>query len=85
MCADHEPVQLNLMQRALIAPVRFYRRFISPFTPPACRYHPSCSAYMVEAIEVWGLYGLWLGTKRLLKCQPLFPGGYDPVPRPEIT
>ena len=66
----------------LIQPIKFYRRFISPLTPPACRFEPSCSMYTMQAIEVWGVWGVWLGFKRILRCQPLFPGGYDPVPLP---
>ena len=66
----------------LIAPIRFYRRFISPLTPPACRFTPSCSVYAIEAIEVWGVYGVWLAAKRIARCQPMFRGGYDPVPLP---
>lgn len=67
----------------LIAPIRFYRAYISPLTPPACRYDPTCSAYAMEAIEVWGIYGVWLGLKRIARCHPLFPGGHDPVPLPD--
>ena len=66
----------------LIAPIRFYRSAISPLTPPSCRYEPSCSAYAIEAIEVWGVRGVWLEIKRILRCQPWYPGGYDPVPLP---
>ena len=64
------------------APVRWYKRFISPFMPPACRFEPTCSVYAAEAIETHGLYGVWLAVKRILKCQPFHPGGFDPVPPP---
>lgn len=69
-----------LVRRALIAPIRAYRRFLSPLLPPACRYQPSCSVYAMQAIELHGVYGVWLGLLRILRCQPMFPGGYDPVP-----
>jgi len=68
--------------RVVAYPARFYKRFISPFLPPACRFEPTCSVYAAEAIETHGLYGLWLAVKRILKCQPFHPGGYDPVPPP---
>lgn len=67
----------------LIAPIRFYQAYISPLTPPSCRYTPTCSAYTKKAIEVWGVYGVWLGIKRILRCHPLYPGGHDPVPLPD--
>jgi putative membrane protein insertion efficiency factor len=70
----------SLLRRALIAPIRGYRRFLSPLLPPACRYQPSCSVYAMQAIELHGLYGLWLAALRILRCQPFFAGGYDPVP-----
>jgi hypothetical protein len=64
--------------------VRGYQRAISPMLPPACRYHPTCSAYMITALQKHGLWrGLWLGTKRIARCHPFHPGGYDPVPEPE--
>ena len=72
----------GLVTRILIAPILFYQRFISPVLPPACRYHPSCSQYTREAIALWGIRGVWMGFKRILRCQPMFPGGYDPVPVP---
>ncbi|WP_373532366.1 membrane protein insertion efficiency factor YidD [Vampirovibrio sp.] len=53
------------------------------FLPPVCRFHPTCSLYAYEAVEIYGAgKGLWMGLKRLLKCHPLHPGGVDPVPVP---
>ena len=70
-----------MMQRALMAAVRFYRRHISPNSAPRCRYLPTCSAYALEALEKYGaLKGAWLSVRRLLRCNPFFKGGYDPVP-----
>ena len=67
--------------RAALACIRFYRRFISPLLPPACRFTPTCSAYALEAIARHGLVkGGALACWRLLRCQPLCKGGYDPVP-----
>lgn len=72
---------MNLLSKILIVPIRFYQRCISPLTPPACRYTPTCSQYMVEAIQKHGpLKGLYLGTKRILRCAPWGGHGYDPVP-----
>ncbi|GLZ32687.1 hypothetical protein Lesp02_48750 [Lentzea sp. NBRC 105346] len=71
----------SLPAKALLLPVHFYRRFISPLLPPTCRFHPSCSAYAVEALNVHGaLRGSWLTVRRLLRCGPWHPGGLDPVP-----
>ncbi|MGB3442869.1 MAG: membrane protein insertion efficiency factor YidD [Actinophytocola sp.] len=67
--------------RVLLVPVNFYRRWISPVLPPSCRFEPSCSAYAVEALSTHGaLRGSWLAVRRLLRCGPWHPGGYDPVP-----
>ena len=64
----------------MIAPIQFYRRFISRFMPRHCKYHPSCSEYAVEAIRSYGvLKGLVLATWRLLRCNPWSHGGVDPV------
>lgn len=61
--------------------IRFYQRLLSPFLPPSCRFVPSCSQYSFEAITHFGIVkGGWLAVKRILRCQPLNPGGYDPVP-----
>ena len=65
----------------LIAPIRFYQYAISPMLGMNCRFRPTCSAYAVEAIKKHGpLRGSWLTLKRIVKCHPLHPGGYDPVP-----
>ncbi|MFD3273281.1 membrane protein insertion efficiency factor YidD [Paenibacillus dendritiformis] len=67
--------------RTLQGPVRFYRKFISPLKPPTCRFYPTCSAYALEALEVHGpIKGSWLAIKRIGRCHPFHPGGYDPVP-----
>lgn len=61
--------------------IRFYKRFLSPLLPSACRFTPTCSEYMYEAITVHGLLrGLRLGMWRIWRCQPMYPGGLDPVP-----
>jgi uncharacterized protein len=61
--------------------LRGYKRFISPLLPPACRFEPTCSIYMMEAVQRYGVSrGGWMGTKRLLRCQPFCAGGHDPVP-----
>lgn len=70
-----------MLKRAILSMIRFYRRGISPFTPPSCRFIPSCSAYAEEAIEEHGaLRGGWLATRRILRCHPFGGHGYDPVP-----
>jgi putative membrane protein insertion efficiency factor len=70
--------------RAVMTTLAGYKRWISPLLPPACRFAPTCSEYMREAIGVHGLRrGLWLGVRRLGRCHPWNPGGYDPVPPSE--
>lgn len=70
-----------MLRRILIAPIRFYQRAISPLMPPSCRFTPTCSQYMLEAIMKHGaLRGLYLGTRRILRCHPWGGSGYDPVP-----
>ena len=65
----------------LCLPILFYRTCISPFTPPSCRFTPTCSAYALEALRKHGaLKGLWLAAKRILRCNPWGGSGYDPVP-----
>ncbi len=61
--------------------LRLYKRFLSPLLPPMCRFEPTCSVYMMQAIEAHGFWrGLLLGIRRLLRCHPFNPGGWDPVP-----
>lgn len=70
-----------MLQRPLIAAIRFYQKGISPLKPPVCRFHPTCSQYALEAVERYGAArGAWLAFRRLLRCQPFCRGGYDPVP-----
>lgn len=70
------------MKRLLLALIRFYRRHISPVTPPSCRFTPTCSVYAYEAIHKYGAAkGGWLALKRLCRCHPFYKGDYyDPVP-----
>ena len=69
------------MKRLLVLGVRAYQVAIGPLLPPSCRYYPSCSAYAVEALERHGAArGSWLAVRRILRCHPFRPGGYDPVP-----
>lgn len=69
------------MLRLVLAIIRFYRYAISPLMAGRCRFYPSCSCYALEALSLHGLYrGSWLTMKRLSRCHPWNPGGYDPVP-----
>jgi hypothetical protein len=69
-----------MMKTMVILLIKFYRVFISPFKPPTCRFVPTCSEYAVLAIEKYGvIHGLKLAIRRILRCHPFHPGGYDPV------
>ena len=70
-----------IIAEALILPIKFYRRCISPMTPPSCRFTPTCSQYAIEALRKHGpLKGLYLAVRRILRCHPWSKGGYDPAP-----
>ncbi|MBQ9586572.1 MAG: membrane protein insertion efficiency factor YidD [Bacteroidales bacterium] len=71
----------TLLSKALLLLIKFYQQCISPFTPAACRYTPTCSQYAKEAIIKYGPFkGCWLAFKRILRCNPFGGSGYDPVP-----
>lgn len=68
------------MKFILLLLLRFYKAGISPLLPPSCRFIPTCSEYMMEAIKKYGaLRGFWMGARRVFRCHPFHPGGYDPV------
>ena len=69
-----------MIQKVILSLIIFYQRFVSPLTAPACRFYPSCSEYALQAIKRYGPWrGIWLSFRRILKCHPFHPGGYDPV------
>ncbi len=69
------------MRRVLIALIKVYQRFISPALGPSCRFYPTCSSYAVTAIGRYGAArGSWMAARRIGRCHPWHPGGYDPVP-----
>ncbi|MFK7807173.1 MAG: membrane protein insertion efficiency factor YidD [Saprospiraceae bacterium] len=74
----------ELLKKIFILPIRFYQVAISPLLGPKCRFTPTCSHYMLMAIQEWGVgKGLWLGIRRIFKCHPWGPHGHDPVPKKE--
>lgn len=73
---------MNIFKSIFIFPVKVYQWFISPLLGPRCRYQPTCSHYMIQAIEEWGpIKGIWLGLKRIGSCHPWGGHGHDPVPK----
>lgn len=70
-----------MIRPCLLFLIRLYQLAISPLLGPHCRFHPSCSTYCMESLNAHGTrVGVWLGVRRLLKCHPFHPGGFDPVP-----
>lgn len=70
-----------MVKRWILAAIRFYQRALSPLKPPSCRFAPTCSTYMLQAVERFGvLHGVRLGVWRILRCHPFTRGGLDPVP-----
>ena len=75
------PLLHKILKKTFILPIRFYQLSISPLLGSKCRFQPTCSQYMILAIEEWGvLKGIYLGMRRLFKCHPWGPHGHDPVP-----
>lgn len=71
----------DIVVKLMIAPILFYRRYVSPMTPPTCRFTPTCSQYALEAIQKYGpIKGGFLALRRILRCHPWGGSGYDPVP-----
>ena len=68
------------MQVVMVTMLRGYKLFLSPLLPSACRFYPTCSEYMIEAVRKYGTArGVWLGLRRLSRCHPFHEGGFDPV------
>lgn len=71
----------SIMKEFFVKSIEFYQKYIGPIKGNTCRFYPTCSEYTKEAIIKYGIFkGSWLGIKRILRCNPFNPGGYDPVP-----
>ncbi|MFW5995749.1 MAG: membrane protein insertion efficiency factor YidD [Halanaerobiaceae bacterium] len=68
------------MKKLIIGLIKIYQKIISPWFPKSCRFHPTCSSYARQAIKKYGVIcGSWMGIRRILRCHPFNPGGYDPL------
>ncbi|MED3549039.1 membrane protein insertion efficiency factor YidD [Cytobacillus praedii] len=75
-----------MLKQLMIGIIRFYQIVISPLKPPTCRFYPTCSHYGLESVKRFGaLKGGWLAIKRIVKCHPFHPGGFDPVPEKALN
>jgi len=80
LAGNQEDPEPGMLKQFLIALIRFYQMALSPFFPQNCRFYPTCSAYAIEAIQTYGaMRGVIKSSVRVMKCNPLHPGGYDPV------
>jgi len=71
----------RILSLILIAGIKFYKKFLSPLLPRSCRFYPTCSSYALQAIQKYGPgKGSWLAVKRIFRCHPFHPGGFDPLP-----
>ena len=79
-------MRINPVKSGIIGFLKLYRTFVSPMYGQVCRFYPSCSAYALEAVERHGaVRGCWLAARRLVRCHPWNPGGYDPVPPKDVN
>jgi uncharacterized protein len=79
--ATGAPVKNVAVKTIVLFLIRFYQKLISPMLPASCRFYPSCSEYTYQAVEKYGfIHGGWLGLRRVSRCHPWNPGGFDPVP-----
>ena len=73
---------MSILKKIYIFPIRAYQVIVSPILGPTCRFQPTCSYYMIDAIKQWGiLRGTWMGLKRISRCHPWGSSGYDPLPK----
>jgi uncharacterized protein len=79
--SDRPSAPTRLVRAAATTAIRAYQRFLSPLLPRSCRFHPTCSSYALTSVERFGVVrGGWLSVKRIARCNPFHPGGFDPVP-----
>ncbi|MBK6860194.1 MAG: membrane protein insertion efficiency factor YidD [Saprospiraceae bacterium] len=75
-------IHLKVLKYLIIIPVKAYQYLLSPLLGKNCRFEPSCSTYMIQAVEEWGIFkGFWLGLRRISRCHPWGKSGADPVPK----